>query len=128
MILFGIFLIYVSCHESFAQRISTVAGVYAVLEDRHSCQIHSAPTRCDLGAFAGEGQVLFPTQTRDSIGDWQACDLAHAFPCFPSPFLPLSLVSTPLAGAELISTPSKDMSWVEQHFVDANLNNIEQYH
>ena len=54
--------------------------------------------------------------------------LAHAFRCFLSPFLPLSLVSTPLAGAELISTPSKDISWVEQHFVDANLNNIEQYH
>jgi hypothetical protein len=38
----------------------------ASLGDRHSFQFYSAPTRCGLGAFSGEGEVLshvvIPTQ------------------------------------------------------------------
>ena len=40
-----------------ARRISTMARVDAALGDRHSCQIYSAPTRCGLDVFSGEGEV-----------------------------------------------------------------------
>ena len=70
-----------------AHRISTVARVDAALGDRHSCQIHSAPTRCGLGAFSGEGEVLsqrrvvFPTIFSNRNVTARQCAWSANFSC-----------------------------------------------